>query len=712
MDATLFNNNSTDSSDTSGEHGMDCTKIEKLLDDLSSSDEELSDLSKHASELVTQRASCPAPNFDLNRPLSADRYSPGPPSQHEFEFSNLDTYVYPVDMQVRDYQRNIIKKALVKNIICALPTGLGKTFIATVVMLNWFRWTKRAKIVFIAPTRPLVAQQVESFLQISGISIYETTALLSSIVNKTEREHEWQTKRVFFATAQTIENDLRNKSLDAKDIVLLVLDEAHRSRGNHSYVNVVNMLKRENQSFRILALTATPSGDFDGVQQVISNLDIAATEIRSEESLDIRKYVHARPETRVRVDLSPEIKEVLKLLASCTENQFRILKQAKITTADDVTTSHSFALRSETNRYMQSDAAQVNTGRKFQIRAISALMQSLSYSVQLLKTHGFMPFYIKLHQMELECLGSNGKNAKDLVNAPEFKRATRRCRELIYGEDRGPTGKYDSMDRRTGFMGHPKLEELAKRVYRFLESQGADSRIIVFAEFRDSAAEIVWVLGNYNSEEKQVRSSVFVGQATVGKTGVKGMNQKEQQSVLTKFKNGDFNVLVATSIGEEGLDIGQVDMIICYDQSKSPIRSIQRRGRTGRKRDGEVVLLLTAQEEAKLSHAYGGNKYVRTVIQDNAGAKANKDLVLKYASPNRLIPEGYEPTYTEVNIILPPENEAALASGDIITTMRKMKTKSKRPISKKQKIAQHDGLIDFPGFRPASELFEDDRDSS
>lgn len=688
---------------------MNRTKIQKLLDDLSSSDEESKEISEHIKKKTAQKPLYPAPNFDLNRPLSADRYPQTPASQYEFEHSNLSTYVYPIDMQVRDYQRNIIKKALVKNIICALPTGLGKTFIATVVMLNWFRWTKHAKIVFIAPTRPLVAQQVESFLRISGISIYETTALLSSIVNKGEREHEWQTKRIFFATAQTIENDLRNKSVDPKDIVLLVLDEAHRARGNHSYVNVVKMLKRGNQSFRILALTATPSGDFDGVQQVITNLDIAATEIRSEDSLDIRKYVHARPETRVRVELSPEIKEILKLLASCTEYQFRILKQARITTADDVTSSHSFVLRSGTNQYMNSDAAQMHNGRKFQIRAISALMQSLSYSVQLLKTHGFMPFYIKLHQIELECLGSNGKNAKYLVNAPEFRKATRRCRELIYGEDKGPTYKYDLTDRKMGFMGHPKLEELATRVYQFLETRGADSRIIIFAEFRDSAAEIVWVLENYNSSEKQVRSSIFMGQATIGKTGVKGMNQKEQQSVLARFKNGEFNVLVATSIGEEGLDIGQVDMIICYDQSKSPIRSIQRRGRTGRKRDGQVILLLTAQEEAKLSYAYGGNKYVRNVIQENAGATANKDLVLKYAPPHRLIPDGYEPRYTEVNIILPPENEAALASGDIITTMRKMKSKPRRPVKKKLKVVPPDQSIDCFNFRPASEVYDDQR---
>jgi ATP-dependent DNA helicase MPH1 len=44
--------------------------------------------------------------------------------------------------------------------------------------------------------------------------------------------------------------------------------------------------------------------------------------------------------------------------------------------------------------------------------------------------------------------------------------------------------------------------------------------------------------------------------------------------VIQKFKSGEFNVLVATCIGEEGLDIGDVDLIICYDTSSSPVRMV------------------------------------------------------------------------------------------------------------------------------------------
>lgn len=62
---------------------------------------------------------------------------------------------------------------------------------------------------------------------------------------------------------------------------------------------------------------------------------------------------------------------------------------------------------------------------------------------------------------------------------------------------------------------------------------------------------------------------------------------------MTKFRQGGYNTLVCTSIAEEGLDIGEVDLIICFDSLASPVRLVQRMGRTGRKREGRVVMLIT-----------------------------------------------------------------------------------------------------------------------
>lgn len=67
--------------------------------------------------------------------------------------------------------------------------------------------------------------------------------------------------------------------------------------------------------------------------------------------------------------------------------------------------------------------------------------------------------------------------------------------------------------------------------------------------------------------------------------------------VMRKFKAGGYNTLISTCVGEEGLDIGEVDLIVCFDAHKSPIRLVQRIGRTGRQREGRIVMLVTEGKE-------------------------------------------------------------------------------------------------------------------
>jgi len=88
-----------------------------------------------------------------------------------------------------------------------------------------------------------------------------------------------------------------------------------------------------------------------------------------------------------------------------------------------------------------------------------------------------------------------------------------------------------------------------------------------------------------------IRPMRFVGQASRGEDI--GLSQKEQVEILRKFREGEVNVIVATSIGEEGLDIPQVDLVVFYEPVPSEIRTIQRRGRTGRSAAGRVVMLVT-----------------------------------------------------------------------------------------------------------------------
>ena len=136
---------------------------------------------------------------------------------------------------------------------------------------------------------------------------------------------------------------------------------------------------------------------------------------------------------------------------------------------------------------------------------------------------------------------------------------------------------------------HPKIEELAVLAEnQFKENQNA--KIIVFAQFRETAQTIVDRL----KQIPEIKASIFIGQAKKSNSrGTSGLNQKEQKQIIEKFRSGEINTIVATAIGEEGLDIPEVSAVIFYEPIPSAIRKIQRAGRTARLSPGKLIILMT-----------------------------------------------------------------------------------------------------------------------
>ncbi|CAM9762038.1 unnamed protein product, partial [Ectocarpus fasciculatus] len=190
------------------------------------------------------------------------------------------TWIYPVNYPIRQYQLQIVTQALFKNTLVALPTGLGKTLIAAVVMYNYYRWFPEGKVVFLAPTKPLVAQQISACYDIMGVPEQDTAELQGSVDPK-KRAQLWDERRVFFCTPQSMANDIKHKRCDPARFVCVVVDEAHRGTGNYAYVNVIREVAAATSHFRVLALSATPGSDIKTIQQVLVNLRIAHIECRS-----------------------------------------------------------------------------------------------------------------------------------------------------------------------------------------------------------------------------------------------------------------------------------------------------------------------------------------------------------------------------------------------------------------------------------------------
>ncbi|KAI9668822.1 MAG: 3'-5' DNA helicase [Alyxoria varia] len=571
-----------------------------------------------------------------------------PPTHHKLNEDAMQTWIFPTNLgTTRDYQFNIIARSLFHNLLVALPTGLGKTFIAATVMLNWFRWTNDAQIVFVAPTKPLVSQQIEACFGIAGIPRSQTT-LLTGETPPGLRKEEWDNKRVFFMTPQTIINDLKTGICDPKRIVLLVVDEAHRATGAYAYVEVVKFIRRFNQSFRVLALTATPGNSVEAVQEVIDGLDIARVEIRTEFSLDIRQYVHSRKTETAVFDNTMEMDTIMSFFSKAVQPLLNKLTQFNAYWSRDPLMLSAYGLTQARQRWMGSDAGRhASFGVKGMVNRIFAVLASLGHSVDLLKYHGMVPFYNGMlsFQNTTESSSSRGGNKyeKEILDNESFKKMMTRLQSWMDNPS---------------FVCHPKLEYLESIVLkhftdageREINAQGqgntAPTRIMIFAQYRDSAEEIARVLRRH---KPIVRPHVFVGQAA--SKGSEGMDQKRQSEVIKQYKEGAHNVLVATSIGEEGLDIGEIDLIICYDSSASPIRMLQRMGRTGRKRAGNILLLLMrGKEEKSFTDAKDNYEKMQLMIAEGTRFEFHEDR-----SP-RILPWQAQPVVEKKVVEIPVEN--------------------------------------------------------
>ncbi|KAL5320926.1 hypothetical protein ACEPPN_011736 [Leptodophora sp. 'Broadleaf-Isolate-01'] len=615
-------------------------------------------------------------NFIADKPPEA-------PTHHKLDQEALKTWVYPTNLgAIRDYQFSIVKHGLFNNLLVALPTGLGKTFIAATIMLNFFRWTKDSQIVFVAPTKPLVAQQVDACFNIVGIPRSQTT-MLTGDQAPTLRAEEWECKRVFFMTPQTLQNDLASGIADPKKIALLVVDEAHRATGHYAYCTVVTFLRRFNKSFRVLALTATPGASVEAVQEVIDNLEISKVEIRTEDSIDIQQYVHQRNIDQIILEPSDEMIMVKEYLSKALQPLVNLVCSQNAYYSRDPMSLTPFGMLQARKKWMADTGRSASMGLKGMMNSLFTVLASVAHSIKLLNFHGIGPFYqtIKEFRSGVEEKSKPSKYKSQITESPDFKKMMDRIHLWLSKDD---------------FVGHPKLTYLCESILNHFMDAGAgrleddappsSTRVIVFAEYRDSAEDIVRVL---NRHGPMIRASVFVGQADSKRS--EGMNQAVQQETINKFKAGKMNVLVATSIGEEGLDIGQVDLIVCYDASASPIRMLQRMGRTGRKRAGHIVLLLMkGKEEQSFVQAKDNYEQMQKMISSGARFNFRHDLSV------RILPREITPVVDKRLIDIPIENTQNPGLPE--PNRRAARGKKKPP----KKFHMPDGVE--TGFRKASNL--------
>ncbi len=476
--------------------------------------------------------------------------------------------IRPESIEERRYQLSITLRALDANTMVVLPTGLGKTAVALLVAASRLR-SHPGKVLMLAPTKPLVEQHLRFFRQFllfeEGSEPEESDfAMFTGDTPPDKRVEAWEACRICFATPQVIKNDCLAGRYSLRDVVLLVVDECHRAVGNYAYVFIAGHYCTTAKDPLLLAMTASPGGDLEKVQDVCNNLHIAAVETRVETDEDVRPYIHEREVQYIDVYLPEELQAALLSLRRLVESRLAMLAKLdfQVPKPDKLSIKTLNHLNAQIQQRIQS-----RDPSGFTAASLHAECMKLRHAISLTETQGSEALKLYLDRLSAEGASSTGSKAsKRLTNDPIYQ-------SLV--EEAGRWGK----------ELHPKVGITCELVQAQLAAY-PESRIIVFATYRDTVQTLVDALS-----ECGIACERFVGQAS--RDAERGLTQKEQIDILSRFRNGEFRCLIATSVGEEGLDVPSTDMVIFYEAVPSEIRSIQRKGRTGRSGSGTIVVLVT-----------------------------------------------------------------------------------------------------------------------
>ncbi len=497
--------------------------------------------------------------------------------------------IKPRTIEARLYQEVIMVRASKGNSLVILPTGMGKTIIASLLIAYRLSKVQRGKILFLAPTRPLVNQHVAELRRILNINPSDISPVTGAL-RKEERAEIWHRCKVIVGTPQAVESDLSSGISDLRDFSMLIIDEAHRAVGNYPYVTIASVYKRTSTNPLILALTASPGAKEEKLSEICSNLSIKNIIMMDRENPVVAPYVSPVKFEYVKVQYPEAYGRAVNMIEGEYQNNLRYL-QAYGVIGDPTDAKISKLIE------LQRKARTLNMSGVATIRISTAV--KLYHMRLLLETQGIPQFLRYIEKLKRD----STKSSKLILASNRVKYAVSVTENL----------------RKLGVL-HPKLSMLINIISNMVKD--GSSKIIVFANYRDTVELIVDAL----SKIPKCKPAKLIGQGRRGE--FQGMSQAEQVEVLRKFTDGFYNILVSTSVGEEGLDIPEVDLVVFYDVVPSEIRSIQRRGRTARRRPGRVIVFYSPGiEEAYLNILSTREQRMRKILKTSKAGKIQLKLV-------------------------------------------------------------------------------------
>ena len=462
-------------------------------------------------------------------------------------------------LERRRYQLQLAEAAGEAHTLVCLPTGLGKTTVSLLVTARRLNEAGGTAL-FLAPTKPLVQQHAEFYREALSIPD-EEVVVFTGEVSPDDRAAVWDDARIVIATPQVVENDLVGNRIGVRDVTHLTFDECHRGTGDYAYVYIAERYHADAADPLVTGMSASPGGDTDEIETVCENLGLQNVEVMTEADADVDEYTHDTDVRWERVTLPEPVLDIRDALNEVITDRLESLKQLGVTnkTSPDLSQRDLNRMRGQLKQMIDNDQSDGYTGM-----STHAEVMKLRRAVELVETQS-VESVRRYFERQREAARSSGasKASQRMVADPRVRTAMRKAES------------FDGL--------HPKFSKARILLAETLGIQGGD-RAILFTESRDTAEALVEFL------EASFDVHKFVGQGD--KKGSDGMTQTQQQETLEDFREGSFEVLVSTSVAEEGLDVPEVDLVCFYEPVPTAIRSIQRKGRTGRQAEGQVVVLM------------------------------------------------------------------------------------------------------------------------
>ena len=518
--------------------------------------------------------------------------------------------IRPGVLEDRAYQAAVAETALDHNTLVVLPTGLGKTAIALRVEAEYLLRFPTKSILVLAPTRPLVVQTARV---IERTLFAPPPLVLTGAISPDRREALLAPPQILVATPQVVANDLREGRFPLDTFALIVFDEAHRAVGDYPYVEI-GRANREGPRARVLALTASPGGRIERIRELWAHLGIEQFEYRTDQSPDVLPYVPGIDVETVAVEVPAEMQRLAVLLRTAIGRQVEGLERAQLLPPGE---GGRRALLALGERLRREAAVQRRTGERGDARFWSAVT---AHAAAMKGLHA------------LELAESQGVGALreffDRQQRPTGSRLSPAQRTFLNDPD--VVEVRHLLDRMV--VEHPKVARTVAIVREEL-GRSPEARVIVFAQYRDTVDRLLEEIEA--AHDPAVRPARFVGQAT--RTADPGLSQKDQVATLDRFRRGEVNCLVATSVAEEGLDIPSTDLVVFYEPIPDLVRTIQRRGRTGRARLGRVVVLVAqGTRDAQLQRGAPGRERRMHEMLERVQDEAARGIQPEAPAPKRV----------------------------------------------------------------------------